>query len=172
LHIWVGCTLARRHTGVGTGIIAGKAQYASVGRRSRALLGWGAASAAGACHRCCHWSYYHMGYGERNPAAHSRGFDGTYGFGQHSSGRHIMELGSHFFRLGISDAPKADMLSLSRHPFQLAPSPAHYVLCRDGITLRNGATVIPSLVVSRTMLGGSHLSSWTCGSANIGSWCA
>ena len=44
-------------------------------------------------------------------------------------GEHTMELGSHVcFRLGISDVPKADTLSFSRHPSQLA-LPQRIPLC-------------------------------------------
>ena len=62
-------------------------------------------------------------------------------------GEKTMKLGSHVcfpaWHLGCA---KFDMLSLSRHPLNL-PFPNTFRLVWDGITLRNGATVIPIFVV-------------------------
>ena len=76
-----------------------------------------------------------------------------------------MELGLHVcFMAWHLGCAKVDMRSLARHPLNL-PFPSAFRLVLDGITLRNGATVIPIIVVSKAFLGGSHLRSWTCQSA-------
>ena len=85
-------------------------------------------------------------------------------------GENTMELGSHVcVRLGISDVPNADMLSLARQPSQ----PALPQCIQFGVGWHSAEEWCHShpyrASFSRTILSGSHLSSWTCQSSQ---WCA
>ena len=148
MHKYVGCTLARRHAGVGTGIIAGNLEAQELGGvRGRYLAG---ASLQPQEHAIvvAIGRISIRGVVNAIPLRTLEGLMAHMALANTQWGENTMELGLHVcFRLGNSDVPKVDMLSLSSTPLSTCPSPAHSFLVKGGKTLRNGATVIPILVV-------------------------